>query len=158
MLDYLTVSTSRIEDRPRASLGLRVSKDSTVELVDPVWLVAVGRQINQFFLLKPNWDSNGALPIDFESAMGALAFLVQNALHDMPAPHIVPMSNGGIQIEWHRVGIEIEISFEPSEAPKFWCLDANGAEYQGELEQQMLLVASFLRRLPPEDECYGYYR
>jgi len=90
--------------------------------------------------------------------MGALAFLVQNALHDMPAPYVVPMSNGGIQIEWHRSGVDLEISFVPLEAPTFWCVDSDGNEYEGELEQHMLIVASLLRRLPPDDERYGYYK
>jgi hypothetical protein len=154
MLDYLTVNTSLAAERPRASLGLRISEDSTIEATDPIWLVAIWRQIDHLLLLGENWNSEGAPSISFEAAMGALMFLLQNSLHDMPAPQVMPMSDGGVQIEWHILGTDFELAFPPLEPPSFYYSDAKGLECEGELEQEMLTVASILRGLPSEDERY----
>ena len=157
MLDYLTVSTARTGTyRPRASLGLKLSSASTIEATDPIWIAAIERRINQLLELRENWDSHGAPGIDFESAMGAMAFLLQHCLHDMPAPQVMPMSNGGIQIEWHVSGTDLELAFAPKEVASFYYSDVQGTEHEGELEQELLIVGSLLRGLPSEDELTGH--
>lgn len=158
MLDYLTISASRKASRPRAAVGLRVSKDSTIETTDPIWLLSVERKINRLLQLASNWDGAGANPIDFESAMTALVFLLQNSLHDMPAPQVVPAANGGIQIEWHLQGSHLELLFAPTLPSSYYFCAADGKESEGEIDTEMPLVASLLRRLPIQNERFSVRR
>ncbi len=55
--------------------------------------------------LKKNWDSYGGEPIAFEAACAADLFLNKRV-------SIVPMARGGIQLEWHLDGYDIEITFD----------------------------------------------
>jgi hypothetical protein len=55
--------------------------------------------------LKNDWDGYGAVP-PTEDAI-ALAELIVNA-----EPRVVPLSNGGVQIEWPVAGAEISITPE----------------------------------------------
>lgn len=66
-------------------------------------------------LLKSNWDSYGAASISPEAIATASQFL---------QPDIVPTSQGGIQLEWHNFGIDLEIEITP--AGKVWSLYMGG--------------------------------
>jgi hypothetical protein len=45
---------------------------------------------------------------------------------------VVPMGDGGIQIEWHRRQQDLEIVFPADEAPRFYYRNrATGAEQEG---------------------------
>lgn len=57
------------------------------------------QQVENFALLRDDWDGYGALPISMEARRNALAFL--GAGHgSMPAPEISPNSNGTISFVW----------------------------------------------------------
>lgn len=61
--------------------------------------------------LKPNWDSYGAPPLDKETILKA--FDVWRQLDGLSGHwSVVPMSSGGIQIEQHRDGWDIEVVIE----------------------------------------------
>lgn len=51
--------------------------------------------------LKPGWDSYGA------PALSLAALKVARVMLD--APQVVPTPGGGIQLEWHQDGLDIEI-------------------------------------------------
>jgi hypothetical protein len=53
--------------------------------------------------LKPGWDSYGAPPISPDAIASARAWLA--------GVQIVPTSHGGVQLEWHRHGVEVEVEF-----------------------------------------------
>ena len=55
--------------------------------------------------LKGNWDSYGGLPIDAAAMERAKAWL-RNAA-------VIPCSDGGVQLEWHSDGCDVEIVFRP---------------------------------------------
>ena len=55
--------------------------------------------------LGPNWDGYKAPPLDTSTIERAQAFLDNMST--------VPLSNGGVQFEWHMRGLDLEISFEP---------------------------------------------
>jgi len=45
-----------------------------------------------------------------------------------PAPAMVPMSNGGVQLEWHYGGWDIELYVEPDGETSIWYGGVKGAE------------------------------
>lgn len=65
--------------------------------------------------LRPNWDTYGAPAVSeyaLERAAGfALHFI---STRRVPIPDIVPTPSGGIQFEWHRNSVDLEIEFGAS--------------------------------------------
>lgn len=55
--------------------------------------------------LKAGWDSYGAKTITQESIDAAKQFLT--------SLHVVPTNKGGIQLEWHSCGVDVEVEFGP---------------------------------------------
>ena len=70
--------------------------------------------------LGPNWDSYGAAPISADAIAGAQRLLAAVAMEaDNPAgdgvrPYVVvPVANGGVQIEWRGPDAGIEVAIGP---------------------------------------------
>lgn len=102
---------------------------ATQNLFFPIWQVNRGeteandarpRPIAQWFLdvlgrfkelnrLPANWDHHGAPPIEAADLAEALKTLSGVMAPNTPAPAIVPISGGGLQLEWHRAGLDVEI-------------------------------------------------
>ncbi len=70
--------------------------------------------------LPPNWDSYGAVVIDPKVVHDAMSFIHGFLGPTSPAPRVVPLSNGGLQLEWRRNGIDLEIVCDRGEALYFY--------------------------------------
>lgn len=65
---------------------------------------SVEQQFARLRALLQDWDSYGAPPIDLVVLERARAWLA--------AVQVVPMSGGGVQLEWHADGVDVEIAFD----------------------------------------------
>lgn len=75
----------------------------------PCWFPDVARRLLFLLLnLKENWDSYGAREVTKQSVETALT-LASVLSDDTPPPAIVPTPAGGIQMEWHASGIDLEV-------------------------------------------------
>jgi len=63
--------------------------------------------------LPKGWDSYGSDPISPSCIQKAIEVLPKLVNENTPMPSIVPCSNGGVQIEWHTRGMDVEIEFTP---------------------------------------------
>lgn len=70
--------------------------------------------------LPHGWDSYGGEPTTQAAAVAALRFL--DALRTAPA--VVPCSDGGLQLEWHTAGYDIEVAFGTDGGIEFWAVEA----------------------------------
>ena len=96
----------------------------------PEWLPKAAGELVGLLSLVPNWDSYGAPPIDRAQVLSALRVLTHIMRDDSPPPTIVPTNRGGVQMEWHTRGFDLEIetistqsylvSFEDSSSGKEW--------------------------------------
>lgn len=77
----------------------------------PKWLEMVTGRLNELLTLQAGWDTYEATRIRPENAARALRFLARVMQPDTAPPSLVPMSNGGIQLEWHRSGLDVEVTF-----------------------------------------------
>ena len=65
-----------------------------------------------------------------------------------PAPRVVPLSSGGLQLEWHRQGIDLEVVFDRDEQPFFYYRNrVNGDESEHALPQDSALLRSIIGNL-----------
>src|SRR4051812_43775310 len=86
-----------------------------IESVAAHWFRDAVAEVEDLTTLAGDWNTYGAEPVDATAATQAVRFLVDNAYAELARPAIVPLSEGGIQIEWHRGGIDLEISFSDVE-------------------------------------------
>jgi len=61
--------------------------------------------------LPANWDRFGAPRIDPSMVNAVISLLTSVMRDDTPAPAVVPTTKGGIQLEWHTRGIDLEVEF-----------------------------------------------
>lgn len=59
--------------------------------------------------LPTGWDGHGGRPTTMGAATYAIDVLSRVMRSGVPAPSIVPLSYGGVQLEWHRMGWDIEL-------------------------------------------------
>ncbi len=70
--------------------------------------------------LTDNWNSYGAKAVNRDLINQSLFVLGSVMQPDSPAPSVVPLDDGGLQIEWHRRQQDLEIAFTADESPQFF--------------------------------------
>jgi hypothetical protein len=99
--------------------------------------------------LPEGWDSYGARPID-RSALRRAQLIAERALTlPLPAPRLLPVPSGGVQLEWSAGPVEVELEIEPGGASAvFVCDDAQASQrIDGELPADDGLFNLALARL-----------
>lgn len=66
----------------------------------PAWQQHLLGRLAELERLAPNWDSDGALPVSRRHADRAQAFLVRVMGAQSDEPEVVPLADGGVQLEW----------------------------------------------------------
>lgn len=117
------------------------------------WLDDVAARIIRLSALAPGWDGHRARSIDRETLLQTWRFIERIAEVVAIPPSVVPTVSGGVALEWHRDGLDLEIEFSGG-APTVSYEDADGIDVEGPLLAHMNVVAAafgrHLRR-PKED-------
>jgi hypothetical protein len=87
------------------------------------WEVEVVRRVVKLLDMPEDWDSYGAPKIKKDAGMFALEILQKVMRPRTPMPQIVPTAAGGIQIEWHEKGIDLEIDILGPYECELWYRD-----------------------------------
>lgn len=65
------------------------------------WRDLVTARLAELERLAPDWDSDGAFPVGRRHADRAIRFIDRLMSHGaVPVPEIVPLADGGVQLEW----------------------------------------------------------
>lgn len=95
------------------------------------WFTSVRIELVELLQLAPNWDSFGAPSIAERAATLALDLLYEASPPGTPPPSVVPASHGGVQLEWHRGQMDIEVEVWPSRRIELYVADLDtGEEYE----------------------------
>lgn len=81
---------------------------------EPAWLYPVLHRLQHLSKLTEGWDSYGGAPPSDKSVFTALAVISHVLNYESAAPPIVPLSEGGVQLEWQSQGEELEIRIGPN--------------------------------------------
>jgi len=93
------------------------------------WQVEVVNQLVKFAKLPKGWDSYNAERFRSDAGMFALEVLEKVMRPRTPVPQIVPTASGGVQLEWHQKGIDLEINIVGPYNCELWYRDhQSGAE------------------------------
>ena len=77
------------------------------------WFVEMATAVLRLGKLEPNWDGSGSPPVSRVAIHQALRMLQAVALQEPPLPQVLPVPGGGVQLEWHVGGRELELEFLP---------------------------------------------
>ena len=114
----------------------------------PLWFDPTMQGFVDLLTLASNWDSYHAAPIDQRLVNDAMTFVNTLLTATSPAPRVVPLSSGGLQIEWHRNGVDVEVVFDPGEQPFFYFQNrVSGEESEHSLPENTLLLGSIIASL-----------
>lgn len=89
----------------------------------PAWETAVLSELQRLAHLRTGWDSYGAPPIRWDACFFALLILQSSMRGDTPLPQVVPSSVGGVQLEWHEQGLDIELHITAPYECELWYQD-----------------------------------
>lgn len=95
--------------------------------------------------LQDDWDGYGAARIDPAAVRFAQLLIDQLISGGANAPSVLPVPDGGVQLEWSAGPVELEFEIEPGgQSAVFVCDDAVGSQrIDGELpgDEQLLSLA-----------------
>ena len=66
-------------------------------------------KLSGFMGLPPDWDGYGAKPTSASAAIQAVSILAKLVKAGGRPPQLVPTNTGGVQLEWHVGGKDVEI-------------------------------------------------
>jgi hypothetical protein len=104
-------------DEPRQ---MRVPRD----VAQAPWFQSVLHDLAIAATMPQAWDSYFGAPVRTKVAAEALVFLSRFLHVDAPAPQVVPLADGGVQLEWHRSGLDVEITFPSTGNPELYFHDS----------------------------------
>jgi len=114
----------------------------------PTWLLPVIEEFVKVAALPENWDREGGLQIDPNLMNRALQTLDRLLSPGGAPPGVVPLSNGGLQLEWHRKGKDFEIEFNPNGEIEFYFFDEETSEEaEGAAENGLDQLEEYLGRV-----------
>ncbi len=118
----LAFSTYPVSSAPRLTVNL----GDDYQFAQRAVLKAASAQLGHLLALPEGWDGGKAKPVSQPTAILSLhliAYLVDDIL---VMPHVFPLVDGGIQLEWLINGNGLEIEVAPSGEISAIGTDANG--------------------------------
>jgi len=76
---------------------------------DSAWSAQLREKLNALTALPIGWDGYHGVPVSFDCARFAVRILDAICDGAVPAPSLVPGSDGTLQIEWHCCGFDVEL-------------------------------------------------
>lgn len=126
---------------PASTYRVVVRNRALSDVALPVWIEPTIAAFIEIQKLSENWDSYGGKPINQDLIKQSLSVLAQVMRANFPAPAVVPLGDGGIQIEWHRRQQDFEIAFLVDEAAQFYYRNRNtGESYEGDVDNTERLI------------------
>ena len=117
-------------------------------LNEPAWNDQVIFRLIEISNLSFNWDKHGGSPVKSELIYFTYNFLSSLLESNTHSPEIVPLSYGGIQVEWHDGDIDLEIEIEsPYRVIVSFEDSRDGVEYEEELGIDFMSLSEPIRKL-----------
>lgn len=95
--------------------------------------------------LPPNWDTYGSKQIARTAFKTTLALLFSIANSGAQPPSVVPMSDGGLQLEWHTSNADLELAVSPTGEVEVFLDTRDGETWDGPLAGSRDRLERFLR-------------
>lgn len=125
------VATSAALTKPKEVTFIVPSEGSAYRIVVateriPEWVQPTITAFMGIQKLSDNWDSYGGKKVSFDLIGQALSILGSTMEMNSPPPSVVPLGDGGLQLEWHRKQQDLEIVLTSDDVPKFYYQSRTG--------------------------------
>ena len=105
-------------------------------------------ELTGLFALPENWDSYGAQPIRRDVIEYAAEWIPSLLQSGTPKPAVIPTAQGGVQLEWHRKGVDVEIYIESPDTIRFLAEDLTAGEsVEAPLTGNVQLLANWVSKI-----------
>ena len=91
-------------------------------------MIETMKQLYALTELQAGWNSYEARPIRLDVIRRVVRWVPRLIQATTPEPAVVPRVNGGLQLEWHRNGIDLEIFVDSPTDIRFEAEDLTSAE------------------------------
>ncbi len=119
-----------------------VSFKTTSEIKSAKWLNQTIVEIVRLMWLPRDWNSDNPRQIEPKSIEKILAVLLTILDSDSTPPAVVPTTRGGVQVEWHQNGIDLEIEAFNSSKLEYYFSGSKG-EQEGTIEDDPAVLKQF---------------
>jgi len=106
-------------------------------------------RLGVFLRLSLNWNSYKSVRVNAQAVYGA-AFLIRSLKerNGFPLPQVVPTASGGVQLEWHQNGVDLEIEFDSiSKADVYYEDEFRGESKEFEMSCDFSPIWPYLEKL-----------
>lgn len=112
------------------------------------WYHSTVKQLEELVRLANGWDGYDGKPVSMMNAIFALQILGKACWESTPAPQIVPLSDGGLQVEWHTLNGDLELLIRGPNSVRAWrSLDNNDDGLELEITNDVLPIANWVREI-----------
>ena len=98
------------------------------------WFGHVSERLQRYLSYGANWNEYGEMPISEHAVRRTLIVLHRVAISG-PEPVVVPVCDGGIQLEWYYSGIEIEVEIPPSGPVSIYVARPDGSSREDDVQR-----------------------
>lgn len=98
----------------------------------PAWAASVLHSLSERWGVKPGWDSYDAKATDREYVVRLLNYLSALMQDTSTPPIVTPLSDGGVQAEWHRQNKDLEIVVPADHPARYYYYNAATEEEEEE--------------------------
>lgn len=127
------------------SIGAFGRHGVVVDHDDTDWLDGVRSRLEELIRLPRGWDGYSGQPLPFATAQFAADLLIRIGHGGLPAPSLVPVARGQLQIEWHTENVDIELLVRrPNSVQAYF----NRLDGPGAVESVVELTNNFVQILP----------
>jgi hypothetical protein len=148
-LDYserTSGTSSTAQPRPARSSGSQIVAFSQTRTD---WQPFAARRLNEIIRLPVGWDGHQGKPVN--ATIASYSYNLLEALLTMPAvpmPSITPLSYGGLVLEWHRRGWDVEIEIDAPASHHLFAHElASGEEWESWLGPQLTQLQGIIKRI-----------
>lgn len=113
------------------------------ELYSMAWFYPTLRAMAALPWWTDNWSS-GATRTQGAAITYMLEILLEVLDSQTPPPSVVPTWNGGVQVEWHRNGIDFEIEVTPEGDIEYF-FKSPDEEYEGQISSDFSQLSEYAR-------------
>jgi hypothetical protein len=111
----------------------------------PKWVEPTVARMHELVPLQFNWDRRGSAEVSVDALHFALNILGQVMPASAPAPSIVPLGHGGIQLLWHNANADLEVEVvRPNEVVAYFLNKRTGHEHEIPLTTDFSAITNFL--------------
>jgi hypothetical protein len=87
------------------------------------WQSEVQQRLLTYAKLPHGWDTYNAPAIGWDAGLFALSVLNDFMRPRTPVPQVVPSTAGGVQLEWHQKGVDLELHITGPYRCELWFKD-----------------------------------